>query len=527
MYTLKKSLSKGIFKESRECYTSWRRVGFVFLFFMCRDRLRLVLSVTLVTLFLVTAFSVLFFSFGYRFSFERGIFIHTGSVTIKSNPKDARILIDGEIVPSGLVNIVNQSYHITGLRPGEHFLRIEADGHRPWEKKVTIESGISTEFWNILLLRDAYPVTEIASGNFQKIFPSPEQRFLALINNTGSGIAVDVLEKGSGEMTRVVSMDEYRFDTESPENIEWTEDGSKFLIPLRTEEGDGEIFIVDRETGASTDVRSLTESQESLRGARWHPRNDGSFFVLSGSSLLLVRPDGNDATARIAMIGSGVSAYDLSEKYIYLLDRETGFIRFLDIGKDDGSTSQTLTAAFPEAASMKHPTINAYDEKRIVLYDPDGIGFLWNDNGGIDAEISRLGDDIRSIQFSNDGKKILFSDGNQISAVFIRDWDTQPIRKAGESIQIARFSTPFSSVQWSKNYEHTIFSIGADVRIAELDHRDRRQMDTILSFPGRTVVQILPSFDENLAIFLVRDRTTGDSRIVSIPFPENTGIFGN
>ncbi len=494
---------------------------------MCRDRLRLILSMTLVTLFLVTAFSVLFFSFGYRFSFERGIFIHTGSITIKSNPKDARILIDGEIVPSGLINIVNQSYHITGLRPGEHFLRIEADGYRPWEKKVTIESGISTEFWNILLLRDTYPVTEIASGNFQEIFPSPEQRFLALIGNTGSGIAVDVLEKGSGEVTRVVSMDGYRFDTGNPENIEWTEDGSKFLLPLRTEENGNEVFLVDRETGSIESIRSLIASQEPLRGARWHPRNDGSFFILSGSSLLLARPNGDDMTAQVAIIGTGVSAYDISEKYIYLLDQTTGAIRFLDIGKDDSSASQILTESFPEAVSMKHPTINAYDEKRIVLYDPDGIGFLWNDDGGVSAEISHLGNDIRSIQFSNDGKKILFSDGNQISVVFLRDWDTQPIRKAGESIQIARFSIPFSSVQWSKNYEHTIFSIGADVRIAELDHRDRRQMDTVLSFPGRTVTQILPSFDENLAIFLVRDETTSDSDIVSIAFPENTSIFGN
>jgi hypothetical protein len=501
--------------------------GIRFLFSMCRDRLRLILSTTLVILFLATAFSVLFFSFGYRFSFERGIFIHTGSITVKSNPKDARILIDGENVPSGLINIVNQSYHITGLRPGEHFLRIEADGYRPWEKKVTVESGVSTEFWNILLLRDTYPVTEIASGNFQEIFPSPEQRFLALVGNTENGITVDVLEKGSGETTRAVTMDGYSFDIESSENIEWAEDGSSFLLPLRTRENGGELFILDRETGSSADVRKLVASQETLRGARWHPKNDGSFFVLSGYSLLLVRPDENDTTAQVVIIGNDISAYDLSEKYIYLLDRKTGVIRFLDIGKEGDSESQTLTAPFPEATSMKRPTINAYDEKRVVLYDPEGSGFLWNDGGEIDAEISRLGDDIRSMQFSNDGKKVLFSDGNQISVVFLRDWDTQPIRKIGESIQVARFSLPFSSVQWSKSYEHTIFSIGADVRIAELDHRDRRQMDTILSFPGKTVAQILPSFDENLAIFLVRDEETDDSRIVSIAFPESTGIFGN
>lgn len=504
-----------------------KRRGFRFLFSMYRDRIRLFLSITLVILFLITSFSVLFFSFGYRFSFDRGIFIHTGSITIKSNPKDVSIRIDGENVPSGLINIVNQSYHITGLRPGEHFLRIEADGYRPWEKKVTIQSGISTEFWNILLLREEYPATETASGRFEKFFPSPEQRFLALVGDTDSGTTVDVLEKGSGEVTRVASMSGYRFDAGSPENIEWTEDGSNFLLPLRTGEDKSEVFIVDRETGASTDARDLVGSEEPLRGARWHPKNDGSFFIISGESLLLIRPKETDDAGRVTVVGTGISAYDLSEKYIYLLDRKTGVIRFLDIGNEGGTEPKDLTEPFPETASMKRPTLNAYDEKRIVLYDPDGEGFLWNDIGGIDPEVSRLGGDIRSIQFSNDGKKILFSDENQISVVFLRDWDTQPIRKAGESIQIARFSAPFSSVQWSKNYEHVLFAIGADIRIAELDHRDRRQMDTLLSFPGRTVTQILPSFDENLAMFLVRDETTGDSLILSIAFPESTGIFGN
>lgn len=528
VYTLKNTLSKRHFQENRlVLYSILTRRGDSFRFSMRFDRLRVFLSITLVTLFFVTAFSVLFFSFGYRFNFDRGIFIHTGSITIKSNPKDVRILIDGKDVPSGLINIINQSYHITGLRPGEHFLRIEADGYRSWEKKVTIQSGISTEFWNILLIRNTYPVTETASGKFQKIFPSPEQRYLALVSNVDESVAVDVLEKGTGEVTRIASLSGYHFDTESHENIEWMEDGSTFLLPIRNIENVSEIFIIDRESGASTNVRELVSSEETLRMARWHPRSDGSFFALSGTSLWLVHPDEPDTDKRVTVVETGISAYDLSEKFIYLLDQTTGTIRTLDIGNEGGTEPQDLTKPIPEVASMEKPVLNAYDEKRVAIYDPRGDGFLWNDIGGIEPIVSRLGGDIRSIQFSNDGKKILFSDGNQISVMFVRDWDTQPIRKVGESIQIARFSVPFSSVQWSKSYEHALFSIGADVRIAELDHRDRRQMDTLLSFPDRTVIQILPSFDENLAIFLVRDQATDDSHIYSVAFPESTGIFGN
>lgn len=490
------------------------------------DRLRLLLSTTLVILFMITASSVLFFSFGYRFSFERGIFIHTGSITIKSNPKDVRILVDGKEVPSGLINIINQSYHITGLLPGEHFLRIEADGYRPWEKKVTIGSGISTEFWNILLLRETYPTTEIASGNFEKMFPSPEQRFLALVSNTDSGASVDVLEKSTGETTRVVSIPDHRFDTEGLENIEWTEDGSEFLLPVRTGQGASDVFIVDRETGTSVDVRKLIGSKDILRGARWHPKNDGSFLILSGSSLLLVRPEATTQEQLVTLIGEDVAAYDISEKYLYLLDQESASVRIVDIGNEGVATPRILTGPFQKTDSSKQLVLNAYDEKRIIVYGYEGPGFLWNDTGDVEPEIFQLGNEIRSAQFSNDGKKVLFSDGNQISVIFSRDWDTQPTRKTGESVQIVRLSSEIPSVEWNKNYEHVLFSAGENLRIAELDHRDHRQMDTVLSFPGRTVKQILPSFDENLVTLLVLDEKTGTSQLLSIAFPEDSGLFG-
>jgi len=59
------------------------------------DRLHKLVFWAFLVLFLATSASILFFTFGYRFSFDRGIFIYTGSVTIKSNPRAVGISLDG------------------------------------------------------------------------------------------------------------------------------------------------------------------------------------------------------------------------------------------------------------------------------------------------------------------------------------------------------------------------------------------------------------------------------------------------
>lgn len=85
--------------------------------------------------FFITVTSVLFYTYGYRFSPTRGIFVYTGSLTIDSNPEAISIKIDGETVPDNRLGILNKASHIAGLAPGEYQIEVTAPGYESWQKK--------------------------------------------------------------------------------------------------------------------------------------------------------------------------------------------------------------------------------------------------------------------------------------------------------------------------------------------------------------------------------------------------------
>lgn len=499
--------------------------GIHLLFLMSIDRLRFVLSWTLIVLFLTTTATVLFLTFGYRWSADRGIFIYTGSATIKSNPRTVDIYLDGEKVPNGMLNIINQSMHVAGIRPGEHFIRVEAAGFKSWERKITVGSGISTEFWNIILPRQEYPVETVSIDRYEKAFPSPGSATI-LFSGTEDGKAfVKTLDKGSGDSSLVFESDLYRFPENTLENIElsWS-DQERILVPAVDDRG-STILIIDMTTNETVDIRDISPVINPSF-ARWHPTDEKAFFVLSGSSdLYVIRPEESLPEKRAVLLSSGISAYDLSQKYIYTLEAETGIVYRAPYGNEEEFGPDPITPPFKPIVGAETPVLTVYDEKRVVAYDLHGKGFLYNDNGGRNPEMMPLGDAIEGVQFSDDGKKLLFFSKNEISVAFTRDWEVQPVRSSGDILQIARFSAPLSSAQWTEDYEHILFGIGGELKIAELDHRDRRQIETLVPIPaGSTLVQTLSSFAEN-RIYLLTRNDQGAAAFSFITFPEETGIF--
>ncbi|NTW15801.1 MAG: PEGA domain-containing protein [Candidatus Moranbacteria bacterium] len=478
-------------------------------------------------LFLTTSATVLFFTFGYRFSFERGIFVYTGSITIKANPRSVAIEIDGKSVPSEMIHNINQSYHITGLPPGEHLLRVKADGFRPWEKKVRVQSGISTEFWNVLLTRETYDRTVVATGPFIKAFPSSTGRHLALLAESDEETTVSILDRKTGETQQVFSSRSFLFDHEDQRNIEWSKSEDELLIPVRAHDDDERtVFLVRLETGAATDIRDIS-SMRNPENPRWHPSDDGSFFVISDGTLSLIRPDAKDIGLRTIPIATDTAAYDLSSRLIILLARD-GSVGRLPVGADVGTAPETFAGPIPSASSFRNPFLVAYDERRVAVYDLGGAGYLYNDDGNVKPAIIPLfPSDMRGIQFSDDGKKLLFRSSTEISIAFTRDWDVQPARKSGDILQIARFSASLTDVQWAKDYEHVLLVRSASIEIAELDNRDRRNIETLIPSQDGNIRQILPIPADNELLFLATtDIETADTALSLVGFPEPVGIFG-
>ena len=85
----------------------------------------------LTALFFIITPLIIFYSLGYRFNSQRGIFVFTGSLSIKSNPLNVEIYIDQEL-KNGSLNRINSTYHVGGLKPGDHLIEVKAEGYNTW-----------------------------------------------------------------------------------------------------------------------------------------------------------------------------------------------------------------------------------------------------------------------------------------------------------------------------------------------------------------------------------------------------------
>lgn len=482
-------------------------------------RLRPVLFLFFVATFFVTATTVTLYTFGYRFSLQRGIFVYTGSITIQSNPKLVDIKVDENLIPQKNLGILNNSIHIPGLAPGEHFIEVSAEGYHPWTKKTVVQSGLSTEFWNVLLTKEQYTAVALPDTEHAiKLFRAPEDRLFAVVKKNGDTYSINTLNTRTNENREIFSTSLFIFPVEDKENIEWTPESTKIITPLLR--GDTRSYsIVDVETKEVVDLNTFSGIEAPLRAPRWDPSTRNFLFFLSESNLYRIDTGAEKGTP--VLIEKNVQSYDLSNKYIYYLN-DTGVVYRIPIGQSNPDPMQITFTPAPIDIHSDYALI-VYDENRLTILErSSGRLFLFNRVAA--EQLQEIGTGIRGTQFSDDGKKVLFFTENEISVYFNSPWEVQPVRAVDTITQIGRFSTPINHVQWTKDYEHVIFSLGGAVKIIELDNRDRRNIADFANF-SQPPLQILSRFEENQIYFIRADIPAGNT-VETTDFPQATGLFG-
>jgi hypothetical protein len=470
----------------------------------------------LVVLFITTVPSVIFYARGYRFSLKRGIFIYAGSITVKQIPQSANIFIDNQPASKNKISFLNNAYHINGIQPGDHLLEISLPGYATWSKKVTVHSGISTEFWNVLLTKNEYAKSEYGSSGTKRFFISPKNDKAALAKNENQNFSVVILDLKSNKEEEIFSSPVYNFSSDEKENIEWSPKEEWIIIPAELK-NQKHYFLVETATQKTIDLKDIAQTDD-LKNVRWDPDNKNVLYYISLNNLYQL--DVTSPENKI-LIAEKIASYDISSSHIYYLKLPEGLIYRVS-PSNPGSPDQ-ITTSPPDEMSNPNYHIIVYDEKRIALINnDDGKLYVYN-VGDKDTYFRELSQVARGIQFSNDGKKILYFTDWEIFIYFTRDWDVQPIRLENEVRNITRFSENIKNVQWAKDYEHIIFSTGPSVKIIEADYRDHGNLMDIIKLNNDNP-SVVANFPQSRLYFT--DTQDGNSYLYFIDFPEKTGFFG-
>ncbi len=476
--------------------------------------------------FLATTPAIVLFLMGYRYSVARGVFVYTGSISIQANPdQNLDIRVDGKPV-SAESNQINGSYHIEGIVPGKHSVSVSAPGFTTWSKEVPDKSGIATEFWNILLVRTNYPQTTIASfENGRAFFPLPQKNKIAVLSENDRETTVTLLNTSDNTREQVFGTAGFFLSKSAPEHaLRWSpRDTNSFLISLISRDTQEEhIFLVRTDTHSATDIKDIVKVPRP-KEVKWNPNADTLLFLSDTTlfSLPLNTP------LQEAALSENIEAYDIIGNTAITLELKTGILYQIPLGNP--ANKEQLTTAPPEGFPSAHDTafsLIAYDKTRIALLNHEsGDLFLFN-RGETGEWFKRLSQDAKGLQFSDDGKKLLYWTDWEIFAFFTRKWDVQPVRQENDSLDIGRFSNMVHGVQWTKDYEHILFSSGNDIRTIELDDRGGRDITTLLTLPDAPE-QISGIGSKNEVLFLSSGtQLNRASTLSSITFPESIGFFG-
>lgn len=477
----------------------------------------------LVALFFVVTPLLISYALGYRYSFQRGVFVYAGSLTVSSNPKTINIRIDAQPAPKGKQGYLNNSYHIDGVHPGEYLLEASSPGFSSWSKRVQVHSGVSTEFWNVLLARDSYEAKELSGDGVQRFFLSPRRNVVAYTLEKDGEFSIAVLNTETNEVRQIFASREWRYEGNGKENIEWSPQSDALIIPVvsfgtNVESGKKQYVIVYLETGATVKLADIV-SIPDIHAVRWSPSQRNFIYFISESKLFRVDIS-NPAQALI--ISDDVSGYDVGSGSLTVIQKTNALLfRYALNGE---SVRQISAAPLFDAILDDTSRVVAYDEQRIAVLRSDGTLSMYNE-GAHETYSGKIGNAVMDVQFSDDGKKLLYWSEKEIFVYYLRDWEAQPRHLEGEILDVARFFDPVRNVHWTKDYEHVLYVHDGFIKGIELDKRDKQNIFTVYALRDVASSIVFSDIGNEKVYFIDSKEKNGERHLFSIDFPEKSGLF--
>jgi len=544
----------------------------------------IVFSVFFVALGIVAP-SIIMYSLGYRFDKDNEVFVHSGSVVLKTTPASVQLSLDGQETSQKNIDFINRSLNVNGLAPKTYEVKISAPGFYPWKKQCEVHSGVATEFWNVLLVPEKIDEKTVFEGSLLKYAFSPDKKKIAYFLNRDDHVSLFVRDQDKETFVYSEPLNQ-RF-APSPGELKWSQDGQWLLFSLRKNNQE-EILITYADTNY-TEVLPLGEAwKKSLRETvgdkqnvsnkkgqtagsekaiiyAWDSQNN-IYFILDGA--LYSQPaasaldwwrntagenkEGNkndNAVPNPQNINSSKknSQQQQQEKLISFNETDSPFKikenvngftfcgdylcsinvaeRKLEVFDQRGDSQTSIS--FPESYQMTEKyRVFAYSEKQAALLDDKENLFLWDkaqDEKEGKEGLRFIFPGVQEVYFSNDGKKLLFTTKNEVYVYFTRDWEVQPKHTAGDLEIVYRDQGELQKVQWYLDYQNIFVVNKEGIKMVELDGRGGRNSADFLKDPNVSDV----SYDTlEKKLWFVRKNEDGSDKLQEVVFPAAaTSIF--
>lgn len=425
-------------------------------------RTRTILFFTCIFLFLIVAPLVVLYSQGYRFDFSPPaggkIFVQTGAFYFKVLPNSAEIYLDGKLKKK--TDFFFGTVFIKNLLPKKYTIEIKKDSYLSWSKTIELKENEVQEFKDIALI-PANPDFSILTKKVDDFFFSPDKKEMILKKTGEQGWYLTSFDLEKKVESVLIEEKKLSQKGASFSSLEWSPDSKKVVLKAGVNEQE-RYFLLELDKSFPLSPISL-DFLIGLEKISFNPQNPQKLFFIANGDLL----EADYKTKTISgPILSDVITYEIFNGAVFSLD-SLGFLTTSDFS---GKTKEKINSEpFPLKGEVQYQIF--VSPTNVLLLEDDTLFFL-DKTSKIFKQISRP---VKEVKFSDDFKKAVYSSDSEIWILYLEDILEQPSKKAGQSQLTARFSEKIGGVFWLTNH-YLIFNIGSQVKIAEIDDRDKVQI---------------------------------------------------
>lgn len=146
---------------------------------------RRIIYLIFLLVFFISAPLLLFYTSGYRFNAKERTIEATGILILAFTPKDATILLNG--APPTVTRQINETTHISDLRPGSYRIDVAKDGYTSWTKQLDILPGQTTFARHIILWKKSTPEEQDLKKQLAKKTEKEEKSDWAILTDRSVG----------------------------------------------------------------------------------------------------------------------------------------------------------------------------------------------------------------------------------------------------------------------------------------------------------------------------------------------------
>jgi len=443
---------------------------------------RIFLFFIFIIIFLIISPIIVLYSSGYRFDFQTKKITQTGGFYFKVFPKNVQISVT-PLNPNFSLKenkrIVKKTDFFFGavflknLLPKKYLVEIQKNGYHSWQKILEVKEKEVTDAKNVTLLPEK-PEVSLFEKEIEDMFLSPDEKKIILktenysSNQEENNWSLKILDLEKNLKSPLLTREEFLDSKNFLSDLNFSPDSKKLLVKINFPKEE-KYFLLDL-TKTPSSKKEINFLEKEIDNLFFHPENNEKFFLLKEKTIFEKDLNNKEKPKKLA---ENVLALEISNKDVYFLEK-TGFLFKTDLSFSNKEKLNKDPLVLKE--DFQYKIFIIFD--KVFLQDNENLYLLNQETKNFEKFL----EGIKNYKIAPDFKKVSFWSNKEIWVFFLKeDLLSQPQRRPGEKLFIARFSKPIKDLFWLNNH-YLIFTVEDKIKVSEIDERDKINMVDLFNY---------------------------------------------